>query len=308
MSNLPESFLIKESRIKEVLKSISEFPIVFKGGTTLSMTYGVIERFSEDIDLSFYFSDANETTAAKKKVRNGLIKKVKELEWVKDIKEVESDIFVIFKNDAPVSEYDTVIKPNEIKLELQRTDKKRIKPYSSMKKPFEDADFEMMVADILSTYVDKVSLLIELFYAGKSGYLLDTRNTLARHIYDVNEIHEHLAISGIAPSISTHAKYISYIKARINQNLIKKENGRYVVRGNLPQTPELTKLIESGNSQFSKFESFIKLHKEAIIERIDSVVYPGAKKFNINKFLKVIKTNFQFYEKTISEIVNKKDA
>src|SRR5262249_13411415 len=39
------------------IKRIGELPhhpkIVFKGGTSLSKVYGVIERFSEDIDLSF---------------------------------------------------------------------------------------------------------------------------------------------------------------------------------------------------------------------------------------------------------------
>ena len=28
-------------------------PLIFKGGTSLSKAYGVIERFSEDIDLAF---------------------------------------------------------------------------------------------------------------------------------------------------------------------------------------------------------------------------------------------------------------
>lgn len=32
--------------------SKSELPFVFKGGTSLSKAYGLIDRFSEDIDLS----------------------------------------------------------------------------------------------------------------------------------------------------------------------------------------------------------------------------------------------------------------
>ncbi len=32
--------------------SHSELPFVFKGGTSLSKAYGLIDRFSEDIDLS----------------------------------------------------------------------------------------------------------------------------------------------------------------------------------------------------------------------------------------------------------------
>ena len=32
--------------------AMSDLPFVFKGGTSLSKAYGLIERFSEDIDLS----------------------------------------------------------------------------------------------------------------------------------------------------------------------------------------------------------------------------------------------------------------
>ena len=52
--NIPEAFLIKEDKVKEILKVLSNFNIIFRGGTSLSLTYGIIERFSEDIDISFY--------------------------------------------------------------------------------------------------------------------------------------------------------------------------------------------------------------------------------------------------------------
>ena len=35
------------------LLSQKEIEIIFKGGTSLSKAYGVIDRFSEDIDITF---------------------------------------------------------------------------------------------------------------------------------------------------------------------------------------------------------------------------------------------------------------
>ena len=47
--------------------SKSEIPFVFKGGTSLSKAYGLIDRFSEDIDLSM---NRKPTESEKKKTKN----------------------------------------------------------------------------------------------------------------------------------------------------------------------------------------------------------------------------------------------
>lgn len=45
----------KDYYVTIILKKLStcEYPICFKGGTSLSKAYGVIDRFSEDIDITF---------------------------------------------------------------------------------------------------------------------------------------------------------------------------------------------------------------------------------------------------------------
>src|SRR5258705_9199710 len=55
---LPEAILEKDFWVCWVLKRIFTLDkppagILFKGGTSLSKVYGVIDRFSEDVDLSF---------------------------------------------------------------------------------------------------------------------------------------------------------------------------------------------------------------------------------------------------------------
>ena len=45
----------KDYYVTMILKSLSDakYPVVFKGGTSLSKAFGVIDRFSEDIDITF---------------------------------------------------------------------------------------------------------------------------------------------------------------------------------------------------------------------------------------------------------------
>ena len=56
--------------------------LVFKGGTSLSKVFGVIERFSEDIDLSVSpaFLETGEESVEQAQSRNQLTERMKELE------------------------------------------------------------------------------------------------------------------------------------------------------------------------------------------------------------------------------------
>jgi hypothetical protein len=53
-SGLPEAFVEKDYYVTEALRAVTlAFPgaVVFKGGTSLSKGWGILERFSEDLDL-----------------------------------------------------------------------------------------------------------------------------------------------------------------------------------------------------------------------------------------------------------------
>ncbi len=50
-----EDIVEKDYYVTLILKNLSviEYPVVFKGGTSLSKAFHVIDRFSEDIDITF---------------------------------------------------------------------------------------------------------------------------------------------------------------------------------------------------------------------------------------------------------------
>lgn len=67
---LPQVYIEKDYWLTKSLKHISNSPyindVVFKGGTSLSKAYRLIERFSEDIDLAVFV--ANKGDSARKKL------------------------------------------------------------------------------------------------------------------------------------------------------------------------------------------------------------------------------------------------
>ncbi|MCH8487907.1 MAG: nucleotidyl transferase AbiEii/AbiGii toxin family protein [Candidatus Cyclonatronum sp.] len=70
---LPEIFVEKDYWVTFMLKSLFQSEagdkIVFKGGTALSKCHGLIERFSEDIDLAVVSQEGESATTIAKRIR-----------------------------------------------------------------------------------------------------------------------------------------------------------------------------------------------------------------------------------------------
>lgn len=71
---LPQVYIEKDYWVTKALKHLSESAhvneVVFKGGTSLSKAYRLVERFSEDIDLAVFAGDKGD------KIRKSLLKSV----------------------------------------------------------------------------------------------------------------------------------------------------------------------------------------------------------------------------------------
>ena len=77
--NLPEAFVEKDYWVTTVLRALSDSPyreaIVFKGGTALSKAYGLVQRFSEDVDLAVT-DDVTRTNAKTKSLMDRAAKHI----------------------------------------------------------------------------------------------------------------------------------------------------------------------------------------------------------------------------------------
>ena len=73
-----EDIVEKDYYVTLILKKLStiEYPVVFKGGTSLSKAFHVIDRFSEDIDITF---TEHLGESRRKKLKYNILKPIAEM-------------------------------------------------------------------------------------------------------------------------------------------------------------------------------------------------------------------------------------
>lgn len=90
---IPTSVVEKDYFVTIVLKLLTSRieNIVFKGGTSLTKGYQLLERFSEDIDLTFDANIGKPSESTKKKLKQIIISTFEELNFpVSNISEIKS--------------------------------------------------------------------------------------------------------------------------------------------------------------------------------------------------------------------------
>lgn len=220
--NLPIIAVEKDWWVVQTLEVIFSLPIsksiVFKGGTSLSKAWELIERFSEDIDLaldkSFLGFEGDISNTQVKNLRK------KSQEYIRDTFLVElEDKFKGFKLDGvklkleekgtkdqdPISisvEYPSVLDKTEVSKYIRQSVLIEIGS-RSMREPFEDRSFSSYVGEVYKerpfaderiviptvrperTYLEKLFLLHEEFLKEEGNRRV---NRLSRHLYDIYQI------------------------------------------------------------------------------------------------------------------------
>ena len=220
-TNLPQVIIEKDTWVTAVLRALFALPyaenLSFKGGTSLSKCYNLIERFSEDVDIAInreYFGfvgdiftvkqiSKNLRKAACKFIRNNLQFDVKNQMLANGIPE---NLFSVSMNIIDV----TTIDPEKVFVEYRSVFNEN--PYikntvileiggRSMKEPlkkisiqsfidkyfsrasFAETPFELNVVAPERTFLEKICLLHEEFSKQDSASI--RVNRMSRHIYDI---------------------------------------------------------------------------------------------------------------------------
>lgn len=192
--------------LKEICKTDIDF--VFKGGTSLSKCYQVINRFSEDIDLTVLHRPSRKQ---KKDIKQA-------------IKDCADKIGLLLVNEEMTRsgrdfnryelEYDSIFSDNKIRPVIYIEVSVAIEPFpidvqsvnSYIEKTlnshglrevieeYELQSFLINVQDIKRTAVDKVFALCDYFMQGKS-------ERYSRHIYDLYQIDSRIGITNISKEL-----------------------------------------------------------------------------------------------------------
>lgn len=216
---LPASAIEKDWWVTIALNIVFSLPIskhlVFKGGTSLSKGWNLIERFSEDIDLaidrSFLGFEGNLSQNQVKKLRkascefisNDFIKsiseKIKELKipnvtlTVQDFKDSDTDPLVVELNYKSLTDESPYLKPRVLievgaRSLMEPNEERGIQSLVGFH--FSDnsfADKPFLIPTILPkrTFLEKAFLLHEEFQKSVEQIRIDR---LSRHLYDLDKL------------------------------------------------------------------------------------------------------------------------
>lgn len=188
--------------LKDLIALDNDF--IFKGGTCLSKAYKIIDRFSEDIDLSYSFSLL--TTGRRKRIKKEIISVIdKHQLTLLNLDETKSRrAFNRYRIDYP-SFFESIdsIKPTLIVETAFQSDAypSNIKSVNSMiydflyKKGLNDIiekynlqPFNVKVLSLERTLVDKTFALCDY-------YMTKRKEAHSRHIYDINMLLKHVELN-----------------------------------------------------------------------------------------------------------------
>ncbi len=176
-----------------------DLPFVFKGGTSLSKAYGLIDRFSEDIDLSM---NVKVTESQKRQSKKSIIAIAEGLGMVLTN---EEDIQSRHSYNKYVFEYDSLFSEVPLELIVETSFYQTVYPveeheiYSFVGRfcseksidlpiPFEAAMVKMKVQSLERTFIDKVFAICDY-------HIQDMQDRDSRHLYDIAKILPNIDVS-----------------------------------------------------------------------------------------------------------------
>jgi predicted nucleotidyltransferase component of viral defense system len=178
-----------------------DFPFVFKGGTSLSKVYNLIDRFSEDIDLSL----SKLPSDSEKKKSKEIILEVADKLGLKllnpeNIKSRYDYNKYVFKYESLFTNFDLeIIIETSYYQESYPVINHKINSFIGkfceennikLPIPFEAIDFKMNVQSLERTFVDKVFAVCD--YRLENMWERDSR-----HLYDIAKIYTHVDFNDI---------------------------------------------------------------------------------------------------------------
>ena len=230
--SLSEDIVEKDYYVFLILKKLNElYPdAVFKGGTSLSKCYRLINRFSEDIDITF--TTAIPKSKRSQTIKHGVIEKIKEYYHFNipnfTSKEAGGDCEVPkfhFKTPAiadysqsqmdpkvtlEISYLSPCANPNRLPVScyiLDYIQKENIQIWDKIPDIESLSTFEMNVQPMEITFIDKVYALCD--------YYLDKKTEKhSRHLYDIYKLFPHItyddAFAQLVKNIRKHRSTLKY--------------------------------------------------------------------------------------------------
>lgn len=198
-SGISDEIVEKDYYVTLILKRLAEMKsdIVFKGGTSLSKAFHVIDRFSEDVDITF---TEHIGSGRRKKLKYNILKPISEelgmpiLNWDK----IESDKdynrydfgYTSISGDESPEQPKVIVEtalmsysfPTEMKEITSIVYDQLHESDLSVMEEYELLPFQMRVQSLERTLIDKMFAICDY-------YMLKKENRNSRHLYDIYKIY-----------------------------------------------------------------------------------------------------------------------
>jgi predicted nucleotidyltransferase component of viral defense system len=205
---IPTNVIEKDYYVTITLKALAEKvdDLVFKGGTSLTKCYQLLDRFSEDIDLSYTAESGTPGESRKKQLKKHIVSTMDEFGFsVKNLEETRSRRnYNCYRVEYPsVYEHNRILKP-ELVIETYvamlpfPTTKRMVDNYIyrflnkinrlDLAETYDLMPFEITTQTIERTLVDKVFALCDY-------YMQEKTERHSRHLYDIHKILENIGVS-----------------------------------------------------------------------------------------------------------------
>ena len=243
-----EKDTIQSMFLHEISKS--ELPFVFKGGTSLSKAYGLIDRFSEDIDLSM---NRKPTESEKKKSKIVIMEIAEKMGLVLANPD---DIQSRHNYNKYVFEYESLFSDIPLELIIETSYYQGVYPVEvhtvesfvgkfckdrdiKLPIPFDAAFVDIQVQSLERTFIDKVFAICDY-------RIQDMQDRDSRHLYD---------IAKLLPNVEITPKLDELIDTVREDRMQSKNNPSAQLKYNIP---DMLKEIISSRFYESDYNSITK--------------------------------------------------
>lgn len=201
---IPSGIIEKDYYVTLALRELSSRikGMVFKGGTSLTKCYQILERFSEDIDISYAASDGIPSESRKRQLKKAIVSSMNTLQLsIVNLEETRSRrSYNCYRVTYP-SLYSPVL---ELRAELVIETYIALLPFPTVERMADNyiyrflkltgqeklaEEFGLMPFKIMTQTIERT--LIDKVFAICDYYLLDKSDRHSRHLYDIYKILEY---------------------------------------------------------------------------------------------------------------------
>lgn len=212
--HIPATIIEKDYYVTLALQELSKNikGMVFKGGTSLTKCYQILDRFSEDIDISYAASDGIPGESRKRQLKKAIVASMDALNFpITNLERTRSRRSYNCYHAAYASIYASML---EIKSELIIESYIALLPFPTtvrmadnyiyrflsqenqldLAREFDLMPFEITTQTIERTLIDKVFAICDYYLEGKV-------ERHSRHLYDIHKILENITLPKSFPSL-----------------------------------------------------------------------------------------------------------